>query len=55
MPLPTLASDYRDKARKCRSLAETAEDRIAKQLFFLADEYDAAAGTIDQHDEPAAD
>jgi hypothetical protein len=52
MPLRTLATDYRDKARKCRFLAESAEDRIAKQLFFLADEYDAAAYTIDRNDAP---
>ena len=49
MPLPTLATDYRDNARKCRFLAESAEDRIARQLFFLADEYDAAAYTIERN------
>ena len=52
---PTLATDFRDKARKCRFLAESAEDRIAKQLFFLADEYDAAAYTIEQDDKPGSD
>ena len=50
---PTLATDFRDKARKCRVLAGSTEDRIAKQLFFLADEYDAAAYTLERKDESA--
>ena len=29
-------------------LAESAEDQIARQLFFLADEYDAAAYTMER-------
>jgi hypothetical protein len=52
MPLPNLATNYRDKARKCRFLAETAEEQLAKQLFFLADEYDAAAYTIERDGGP---
>ena len=50
MPLPIVATDYREKARKCRILAGSAERKIAKQLFFLADEYDAAAYTREQRD-----
>jgi hypothetical protein len=49
MPLITQATDYRDKARKCRFLAESAEERIARQLSFLAEEYDAAAYTIERN------
>ena len=52
MPLPTIATDYRAKARKCRFLAESADDSIARQLFFLADEYDAAAYTLERDDRP---
>ena len=52
MPLPTNATDYREKARKCRFLAGSAEDSIATQLFFLADEYDAAACTLELDDGP---
>ena len=52
MPPPTLTTDYRDKARKCRFLAKSAEDRMAIQLFFLADAYEAAAQTFERADEP---
>ena len=54
MPLPSLATDYLDKARKCRFLAESAEDQIAKQLFFLADEYEAAAYTLERNAQSAS-
>ena len=54
MPPPTLATEYRAKARKCRFLAESAEVGIARKLFFLADEYDAAAYTIERSDEPGS-
>jgi hypothetical protein len=50
MPLPFVATDYREKARKCRSLAESADGKIAKHLFFLAAEYDAAAYKREQKD-----
>jgi hypothetical protein len=38
-----VSTEYRNKARKCRALAASADNKISKQLFFLAREYDAAA------------
>ena len=48
MPARFVATDYRLKARNCRYLAASAEAKIAKHLFFLAKEYDAAAHTREQ-------
>ena len=50
MPLITQATKYRDKARKCRFLAKSAENQLAGQVSVLADEYDAAAYTIERTD-----
>jgi hypothetical protein len=48
MSIPATPSDYRWKARNCRSLAKTSAERaLAKYLVFLAREYDAAAATME--------
>jgi len=48
MPLSVVATNYRDKARKCRFLANSADEKLTKQLFMLADAYEAAAYSREQ-------
>ena len=55
MARPANAAEYREKARNCRSLAESAEERIATQLSFLAEEYESAASMLEQRDQAMID
>src|SRR5687768_9585924 len=50
--MPIFTKDDRERAQNCRSLAASAEVKLAKQLFFLAKEYDAAAHAREQGNSP---
>jgi hypothetical protein len=46
------AASLRDKAARCRRLAETADERTATALRGLADEYDAEARALEPEAKP---
>lgn len=46
------ASELRHQARKCRQLAEGADERTAASLLMLADAYEAEADALDPPEPP---
>ncbi len=44
----------RELARKCRALAEAADDRTAASLRMLADDYEAEAAALEARRTPPA-
>jgi hypothetical protein len=46
------AASLRDKAARCRRLAETADERTAATLRMLADDYEAEARALEPEAKP---